>query len=868
MTAARPDAPPAAELLRLLDAVPVPLFLKNAQGHVLFLNQAWHRRLGLGHDALAPHTAAAFFTPQQMERFAAQDRVAFAQGYPVSSEDEVHPGKSQHVRHLHTTVAPVYDTTGAPQYLVGTTQDVTETRQREQQAQSERALLEKLASQADLCEMLDAFLRSFEATFAGVHCSVLLLDSDGVHVRHGAAPSLPAAYCRAIDGLAIGEGAGSCGTAAYRGQPVLVDDIANDPLWADYRDLALDYGLRACWSIPIRSADGRVLGTFGNYYREVRHPTALEQQLMQRSAYLLGLAIERDQHLRSMQANQLALEEASLYRQAILDSMVDSLLTVDIDGHILSHNNAASSMLGLQASGQAHLRDVLGQARDATAGGALACLSSMARTQGQSQTLQTNARHANRTLFPVSVSLSSIPDTQPPRYLVVLRDITQQRHDEEEIRRLAFYDPLTGLPNRRLLIDRVRHAIDNASRLAQSGALMFLDLDNFKVLNDTLGHDVGDELLQHVAQRLCTCTRDGDSVARLGGDEFVVLLEGLSADTNEAATQAETVAHKILHALGQPYRLRQHCYRSTPSIGIAMFQQAPASTEELLKKADVAMYQAKSAGRNTYRFFDPLMQAAAARHAASSREIHHGLQYNEFTLHYQPQVDTRGRCLGAEALVRWNHTSRGVLAASQFMRLAEETGVMLALGQWVLETACQQLHHWSRSAQSADWTLAVNVSASQLAQAEFVLHVANALHTSCAPAHRLQIDITESALLRDTEGAIQKMKALQAMGVRFALDDFGTGYSSLSALRRLPLSQLKIAPSFVHDLHNAHGDSVLARTVVVMGHNLGLSVVAEGVETQAQHTALANMGCDAFQGYLFGAPGPQAYFGENAIQTR
>lgn len=842
---------PPDDLQRLLDAVPVPLFVKNAQGEVLFLNQAWRNTLALGDAPLAPRADAAFFTPAQMAHFAVQDRVAFTQGQPLSSEDLVWQADAVHRRRMHTTLAPVFDAAGAPQYLVGTTLDITEQRHLEQQARSELKLLEMLVSQATLSDIMHSFIQDFEATFPDVQCSVLLLDEDGIRLRHGAAPSLPAAYCAALDGVAIGPRVGSCGTAAFTGKDVLVADIAKDALWDDFRELALGYGLKACWSIPIRSSQGHTLGTFGNYYHHVRAPSEAELQAIQRSAYLLGLAIERARHAQKLEAHQRALEDGGRYRQAILDSMVDGLLTVNPLGEILTHNNAAGAMLDLPtAPGPLkRLSDWLASPTDIPA-----LLAEVDALDHSGKTLETRAHRHGSTSFPVSLSFSKIPHASQKNYVVLLRDITQQRQDEEEIRRLAFYDPLTGLPNRRLLLDRVRHAMGNAARLQQHGALMFLDLDHFKLLNDTLGHDVGDELLQQVAARLCSCVREGDSVARLGGDEFVVLLEGLSHQVGEAATHAEAVAHKILDTLSQPYSLRQHSYSSTPSIGIVVFMQDHKSMDDLLKKADVAMYQAKAAGRNTARFFDPVMQAAVATHAELSKEIRLGLQREEFVLHYQVQVDQKGRSLGAEALVRWQHPTRGLVAPGQFIGLAEETGMILPLGQWVLETACAQLTAWSQQPATAHWTLAVNVSASQLAQTEFVSNVDTALRHSGAPATQLKLEITESMLVNDMEDLIHKMASIQALGVGFSLDDFGTGYSSLSYLKRLPLSQLKIDQSFVRDVLTDPNDAVIARTVVALGHSLGLNVIAEGVESAAQRDALADMGCDAFQGYFFGRP--------------
>ncbi len=436
----------------------------------------------------------------------------------------------------------------------------------------------------------------------------------------------------------------------------------------------------------------------------------------------------------------------------------------------------------------------------------------------------------------------------------VIRDITQQRHAKEEIQRLAFYDPLTHLPNRRLLQDRLEQALITSARTAQQGALMFLDLDHFKHLNDTLGHDLGDELLKQVATRLKTCVREGDTVARLGGDEFVVLLEGLSPASHESAAQAESIAGKVLGALGQGYQLRGHPFESTPSIGIVLFPGEDDDTEALLKKADIAMYQAKAAGRNTVRFFDPAMQAAVTAHAALERDMRRGLAHHEFMLLYQFQVNVQGVPIGAEAFLRWNHSSRGVVPPSQFIALAEETSVGHLLGQWVLETACAQLAVWADQVVTAQWTLAINVSPSQFGHANFVSQVSNALRKAGARPQQLRLELTERMLMNDTSETRTRMHAIKALGVGFSLDDFGTGYSSLVHLQRLPLDQLKIDQSFVQTLLTQPGDAAVARSVIALGHSLGLTVIAEGVETAEQRNLLAELGCDGFQGYYFGRP--------------
>ncbi|MBK6740507.1 MAG: EAL domain-containing protein [Haliea sp.] len=433
-------------------------------------------------------------------------------------------------------------------------------------------------------------------------------------------------------------------------------------------------------------------------------------------------------------------------------------------------------------------------------------------------------------------------------------NITSRKLAEDEIRNLAFYDHLTGLPNRRLLIDRVRQAMASSGRSAKYCALLFLDLDNFKTLNDTLGHDIGDLLLQQVANRVSSCVRNGDTVARLGGDEFVVLLEELSEFMQEAVMQTETVGSKILAAFTQPYQLDNYEHLSTTSIGVTLFAHHDSSTDDLLKRADLAMYQAKAEGRNTLRFFDPEMQTAVMTRAAMEESFREALLNDQFELHYQAQVTAEGQISGAEVLLRWLHPGRGMVSPVEFIPFAEETGLILPLGRWVLETACAQLAQWAMRPEMAHLSVAVNVSSRQLKHPNFVDEVLGILDHSGANPHRLKMELTESLLVDDVEDAITKMTALKAKGVGFSLDDFGTGYSSLSYLKRLPLDQLKIDQGFVKHVLTDPNDMAIAKMIIVLADSLGLAVIAEGVETHEQRNFLADLGCLAYQGFLISRP--------------
>jgi len=579
---------------------------------------------------------------------------------------------------------------------------------------------------------------------------------------------------------------------------------------------------------------------------------------------------ERKRAEQQLLEGQTLLRESAQQNQIILDNMLDGVITLNAQGLIQTFNLAASQIFGY------HAQEMLGhnvnllmpEPHRSQHDGYLQHHQRAGTTRIIGQTREVEGLRQDGTLVHLTLSVSKATHQGQPVFIGLVRDNTQQHHAIEEIRRLAFFDPLTGLPNRRLLLDRISQAMVTSGRTGMHAALMFLDLDHFKRLNDSLGHDYGDLLLQMVSTRLQACVREGDTVARIGGDEFVLLLEGLSNYTPEAAAQAETLANKIIQVMGQPYSLHGLTHTSTPSIGIAVFMADQETVEELIKKSDAAMYQAKAGGRNTFRFFDPEMQAAAADHAELETDLRTGLAKHQFLLLYQIQVNQLGAPIGAEALVRWQHPTRGRVSPAHFIALAEESGLILPLGQWVLDTACTQLRAWADQLATAHWTMAVNVSALQFAQPDFVDTVTQTVQRSGVNPSLLKLELTESMLVGNVPETIVKMGALQALGVRFSLDDFGTGYSSLSYLKRLPLDQLKIDQSFVIDLQIDSNDAVIARAIVALGHSLDMKVIAEGVETVEQRDFLAAYGCDAFQGYYFGRPVPASELGVFISQNK
>lgn len=468
------------------------------------------------------------------------------------------------------------------------------------------------------------------------------------------------------------------------------------------------------------------------------------------------------------------------------------------------------------------------------------------------------AERNNGEVYPQLITLTAVAndEDQITHYIGSFTDISRHKGYEDEILNLAFYDPLTHLPNRRLLMDRLQHLIALNQRDDSHSAILFIDLDNFKTLNDTRGHDAGDLLLVEVAQRLQTCVRESDTVARLGGDEFVVVLQALSPMRDEAAIQTDRIAEKIRLLLNEPYQITDFVHHGAGSIGVCLFQGGDITVKDLFKRADTAMYEAKTSGRNAVRFFDPAMQAVLVVKMMLESNLRVALALEQFQLYYQIQVDADGKVVGAEALLRWIHPDRGFISPLEFIPLAEQTGLIVPIGTWVLETACNQLKKWSRDPKTSHLSLAVNVSAKQFQQSNFVETVTEIVRLHNINPGRLKIELTESTILDNVDATTEKMQQLKKLGIAFSMDDFGTGYSSLAYLQKLPLNQLKIDQSFVRDLNDDESDATIVRAIISLGLNLGLDVIAEGVETVAQRRFLIEHNCLTFQGYLYSKPIP------------
>jgi diguanylate cyclase (GGDEF)-like protein len=595
-------------------------------------------------------------------------------------------------------------------------------RQSAQRALAEQvSVLELIATNTPLPQVLERLCRLIEARLPGTLASVLLLDEDGLHLHHGAGPSLPPAYLEAIDGVAIGAAVGSCGTAAYRREHVIVEDIETDTLWApDYKQLASAHGLRSCWSWPVMSHGGAVLGTFALYKRVPGPPSTTESETVGLATHLAGIAIERH--------------------------------------------------------------------------------------------------------------------------------VVQQR-----IHHLAHHDALTGLANRLGLQERLQFALAQAARNGCGVSLAYIDLDNFKDINDSLGHATGDEVLREVARRLQRSVRGADAVARQGGDEFLVIFTDQPDDPTVLAPRLQA----LREAVAQPLRIGERSYRVTCSIGVAHYPRDARDADDLLSCADIALYRAKDVGRDVFQFYSAGLDAHVQDQLAMREDLRQAIERDELRLVYQPQVDLKtGRLFGVEALLRWHHPQRGMVSPATFIPLAESSGLIVPIGDWVLRTACRQNKAWL-DAGLPPITVAVNVSARQLREADWSQRVADALADTGLQPQYLEIELTESMIMENMEPAVAHMRALNDMGVGISIDDFGTGYSSLGALKTFPLSRLKIDRSFVRAMHE-DGGLAIVEAIVSLGHKLRLKVLAEGVETPAERELLRAIGCDEIQGFLYSKPVSQA----------
>ncbi|MFU8787628.1 MAG: EAL domain-containing protein [Methylobacter sp.] len=692
-----------------------------------------------------------------------------------------------------------------------------------------------------------------------------MTDTDG-WIRPVAASHPESNYLKSIkvsvDGT-LPEGRGPMGSTVRDRMPKIFNRFLNDPATQPWQSAAAAENINAAATFPLMRG-GHCVGAIAVYSEEQDYFTPDLIGLMR------GLTDDLSYALDNLDREQLRLKaEHELRIAAAAFESQEGILVTDANAIILRINKSFTELSGYSAD------EIVGKPTNILKSGQQdsAFYTAMWDSINRDRYWQGEIwnKRKDGLIYPEWLCITAITDTEGTvtNYVGTFTDISQRKADEERIKNLAYYDSLTTLPNRTLLFDRLKLALNTSKRNKTYGALMFLDLDNFKSLNDTLGHDRGDQLLIEVGRRLQSCVREADTVARLGGDEFVVMLEALDQQQPEATAQAHAIAEKIRSTLAEFYLLKNNLettpdavveHYSTGSIGFVLFLGHETSSEELLKRADLAMYQAKQAGRNTIRAFVSEMQDTLNLRTALETDLRNALERNELSLHYQVQVDVTGQAVGAEALIRWNQSERGMISPAEFIPLAEETGLILPIGTWVLRQGCETLVEWAKYPETRQLKLAVNVSSRQLSQDDFAEQVYALLAETGANPARLKLEITESVIVDNVETTIAKMQAVRQLGVNFSMDDFGTGYSSLSYLQKLPLEQLKIDQSFVRNMAFNNHDSAIIRTILALGHNLSLNVIAEGVETEVQRDHLTQYGCRVFQGYLFGRPMPSEQF--------
>ncbi len=834
-------------LSHLLAASPMVLYNLRFTGNVpqsVWISENVERLFGYTvEEALTPDWWLSHVHPDDRE-------LAVARQSTLLTEDQIthdyrffhHDGR---IIWVFDELRLIRNSDGQPHEIVGAWLDISEHKRIELIRQAHQSALDLIVANRPLPVILNDIAKRLEAINADMLVSILLLDKHAGRLRHGAAPSLPDDFNAAVNQLAIGDGVGSCGTAAWRGEAVIVSDIDHHPYWQSYLELTRKADLHACWSLPFKDENGGVLGTFAIYHRAPCEPTSADLALVHEFASITALAVQK-------------VYAAETLRQAaaVFESTREGVVITSLEPRILAVNRAYTEITGY---GEAQ---VLGKNPKIIKSGRYdksfyqamwASLLQEGYWHGEIWN-----RRKNGEIYPQWLTITTVRNDrdEPCNYVGVFTDITQIKQSEARLAHLAHYDPLTGLPNRLLVQSRLHHAIERAQRHNVHIATLCLDLDRFKNINDSLGHPVGDELLILLAARLKNRLREEDTLARLGGDEFLLVLEDVK-EPSESATVAQT----LIDLLTTPFVLSSgHEIFINASIGISLFPDDASNVTELIQHADMAMYLAKKEGRSTYRYHTEALSIAANERLMMENRLRHALAAGEFILHYQPLIDARsGQVVGVEALVRWQLPDKTIVPPGKFIPIAEETGLIVPLGEWVLRTACAQARAWI-DAGLPPLVMAVNLSVRQFQSENLAEMIQRVLEETKLPAAYLELELTESMFMEHAERSIETLKMLKAPGIQLAIDDFGTGYSSLTYLKRFPIDKLKIDQSFVRGLAHDANDREIAATIIAMARNLKLSVLAEGVESEQQLAFLRQHDCDYYQGFLFHRPVPAMEF--------
>ena len=821
----------------------IGMALVGRDGRFLKVNSCLCQILGYDEDELLRRSFQDITHPEDLARDLALLGQLLAGDIPSYAMEKRYLHRDGSLVLAKLAVALVRDKFGNPKHFISQVEDITERRRAEEWQRHYAETLAMITAEAPTNAVLDSLARFAERQAEGMLCSILVLSADGKRLVHGSGPSLPAFYTAAIDGAEIGVGVGTCGHAAATGAPAMAEDILEHPHWVPWRSLAERAGLRACWSHPILSSEGKVLGTFAIYRAAPGAPRPRDVELIQRSSGLAAIALERARH-----------HEERRLAKVVFEQSLEGIMVTDPDNRVLMVNRAFELLTGF--SGQELVGKSAGfmdPVRDdpalRTARGE--ALASTGRWAGEVW-----GRKKSGESFPLALSVAAVADEsgQPSHYISILSDVSDQKIQAARIEQLAFYDSLTGLPNRALFLDRLEQTLTNCRRHGGHGAILFLDLDRFKEINDSLGHAVGDLALAEVARRFSSASRKEETLARLGGDEFVLIAEGADHQT------AVRIASRLQRVLVDPLDLMGQSYSVGASIGIAFYPADGQTSEDLIKRTDIAMYQAKASGGG-YRLYQAEMGVELEKRLTIAKRLGHAMEAGELKLYYQPQVDLKsGRVMGAEALLRWIDPVLGFVSPGEFIPIAEERGMMGPLGDWVLREACRQVNAWAEQGVKLAGKLAINVSAVQMEDPDIVGRLLEIVHEAGLDPERFELELTESSMMADPERAVEVMELLSAAGFGLSIDDFGTGYSSLAYLKRFAADQIKIDISFVRNMLTDADDHTIVTTIIAMARSLGLQTTAEGVEESGQAEALLALGCDFAQGYHFGRPEPPQAF--------
>lgn len=814
-------------------------FILDIHGYILDVNEFAARYLGYEREQLIGQSALVVVHPDDKEKVTEQlKQLLHGQRGDIHHLEFRKIKRNGEIIYVQETMYRMVTEDSKTIFLVSCHNVSAEKKTKELLA-GQKKILEFVAKEMPLSYILSEIARTVETIRPHLLCSILLVNDETKRLYHGAAPSLPKEYMEAINGLPIGPEVGSCGTAAFRKELVVVSDIAADPLWQNYKEAALAHGLRSCWSLPIFSSTKKVVGTFGIYQRNVSSPQEEDLEVVSTFSALAGLAIEQAQ-------TKSDLQESRQHYQSLFEYNKDAVFSLHLDGTFFAVNRAAAQLTGYPRHEllKITLHDLV-VPDDLPK--VLEVLTDTAN--GYSRHLDFRLRHKNGAML--YINATPVPVWVNKKVIgvsIIAKDITERVEREQHIRKLAYYDPLTGLANRRLFYDKVKKAISEAKRHNKTVALLYMDIDRFKYVNDSLGHSIGDRVLQTISAIIQEKVGENGTVARMSGDEFTVVLPNLSYQY-----EAIDVAKHILRAFQEPIHMDELDLFLTTSIGISFYPHHSDDVDTLLQYADMAMYEVKRKGKNDYFVYENTLLQQKLPNLMLLNDLHKSIQNKELSVVYQPIIDVQTKKVAAmETLVRWHHRVHGQVSPGQFISLAEETGFIATMGEWVLRQACEQHAIWRKMGFSV--RMAVNISVKELLDPHFAKRVEWILMEKQLSPNALELEITESMMIYNESVILTNLTRLKEMGVKLSIDDFGTGYSSLAYLKRLEVDTVKIDQSFIADCPHSYYGSVITNTIISLAHHLGMNVIAEGVETFEQLCYLEERGCQEAQGYLFSVP--------------